>query len=75
VISVRERREYALVVLDRLLVVLEDEEVATAVSSSELVSGSARFFPFGSRGGSWIVMPVDGVGYVALRALYELLGK
>lgn len=71
VISVLERREYALLVRKRLLV---DEE-ETAFSSSEMLSGKARFFPLGSRGGSWIVRALDVVGYVARRALSRLVSQ
>ena len=52
VCSVRDRREYELVVRVRFTGAEAD---ARTVSSSELPSGAARFFPLGSLGGSFIV--------------------
>lgn len=51
------------------MVRLVDDE-AVVVSSSELPSGAARFLPFTSLIGSWMVSGVE-VGYVALRALQD----
>jgi hypothetical protein len=43
---------------------LRVEEEATDISSSETASGSARFLPLISRGGSWIDNPEDWGGNV-----------
>ena len=64
--SGRERREYELVAVRGRFGV---EEEARDVSSSEIVSGKARFLPLRSRRGSWMDNPEDCRGNVTLRAL------